>query len=320
MVTLVYSPDYDIHFFGLERLHPFDSRKYSRAMGELERRCGPRLESWIRTPEGPVTREQLLRVHLEEYLERLGSSPYLARVLELPFLAGLPASLIDQRVLAPMRLATAGTILAARQALLHGIAINMSGGYHHASTHQGEGFCVYSDLPIAVAELRATGELGPEDRVLVIDLDAHQGNGFERALGHDRTIFFLDVYNADIYPGDRAAARRIDFPAPLRPGTGDEEYLATLRRLLPEALDHIFPLKLALYNAGADVYRGAALGGLDIAAEGVFARDRYVFDTLSDEGIAWVMLLSGGYSRESYRLIARSVAYVLETWGADRVG
>jgi len=314
--ALIYSPEYDLHCYGLERMHPFDGRKYSRAVGLLKERFGPRLAGWLREPQAPASLDELLRVHTADYLERLGSPLYLARVLELPLVASLPTWMREQRLLTPMRLAVSGTILAAREALSGGMAVNLAGGYHHAGVAQGEGFCAYADISIAIATLREEGLLtGSPGEVLVLDLDAHQGNGIERVHADDPGVRILDVYNAEIYPGDRAAARRIDFPGPLRSGTGDEAYLATLQALLPRALEQSPEVRLVFYNAGTDVYEGDLLGRLALSAEGVFQRDRFVFDTLAQAGLPWAMVTSGGYGHESHRLIARSVGYALETWG-----
>jgi len=314
--VVVYSPAYDLHFFGLERLHPFDGRKYSRAMGLLrpQLRSSPAVQ--VRSPQAPVSADELLLVHTPDYLTRLQSPAYVARVLELPAAASLPGWLLDQRVLRPMRLATAGTILAAREALRSGMAVNLSGGYHHAGMSQGEGFCAYADISVAIAALRAGGDLHSTRReVLILDLDAHQGNGIERIHSDDPGVHILDIFNADIYPEDRAAARRIDFPGPLSSGTRDREYLRLLKTLLPQALEQTPEARLAFYNAGTDVYEGDRLGGLALSAKGVFERDRYVFEMLTEAAIPWVLVTSGGYSSESHRLIARSVMHVLERWG-----
>src|SRR5688572_12355031 len=116
-VRLVYTPEYDIRFMGLEKLHPFDSCKYSRAWAELEREYEGDLRSLLTgRPPAEITREDLLLVHTESYLESLKQPAVLARALEMPLVAGLPYSLVDRHVLRPMRLAAAGTVAAAREA------------------------------------------------------------------------------------------------------------------------------------------------------------------------------------------------------------
>src|SRR5687767_13217611 len=118
---LVYARQYNIGFFGLERLHPFDSRKFGRAWRMLRRELGSaHLKRVAARPPGPVSRDALLTVHADDYLRRLRGSRFVARVLEVPPLRYAPGWLADWRVLRPMRWATAGTILAASNAMRGG--------------------------------------------------------------------------------------------------------------------------------------------------------------------------------------------------------
>jgi histone deacetylase 11 len=220
-----------------------------------------------------------------------------------------------------MRRATAGTVLAAREALRSGgVVMNLSGGYHHASAGRGEGFCVYADVGVAVAVLRRDGLLGRTDRVVHVDLDAHQGNGVARVFADDPSVFLLDLYNRDIYPHDAEARRRVDCDLPVPSGYDDARYLATVTRELPRFLDALCgpgraKPHLAFYNAGTDVLSGDPLGRLDVSAAGIFERDRFVIGELSRHQVPTVILSSGGYTRASFQLLARTAAWVLETQG-----
>jgi histone deacetylase 11 len=314
---LVYSPEYDIRWLGLEKLHPFDSCKYSRTWNALLDRFGDVLQSATLSPTVPATVETLQTIHPPEYLQQLTRSRHVAQALELASLAWVPNSILDRQVLRPMRLATMGTVIAAKTALETGISINLSGGYHHASRDRGSGFCVYADIAIAIASLRQSGQITAADSIAIIDLDAHQGNGLARIFAGDRAVHILDMYNQDIYPQDRQAIDRIDCNLPLASGTRDAEYLDKLQQYLPSFLERIERPKIAFYNAGTDIYEEDPLGRLKILAEGVLARDRFVFETLVDAGIPAVMVLSGGYASESYKLVATSVGAVWETWGRN---
>jgi histone deacetylase 11 len=309
---LVYSPGYDIRWLGLEKLHPFDSCKYSRTWKVLCDRFGDGLQSATITPTAPAPVEMLQTIHTPEYLQQLTHSRHIAEALELASLAWVPSGILDRHVLQPMRLATMGTVIAAKAALEHGIAINLSGGYHHASRDRGSGFCVYSD--IAIASLRQSGQLTPTDSIAIIDLDAHQGNGLARIFDRDSSIHILDMYNRDIYPQDALAIARIDRNLPLASGTRSAEYLDKLQQHLPAFLQQIRP-KIAFYNAGTDIYEDDPLGRLKVSAQGILARDRFVLETLVTTGIPVVMVLSGGYTAESYQLVSRSVGEVWKTWG-----
>jgi histone deacetylase 11 len=316
MATVVYGRQYDIGLLGLERLHPFDTHKHSRAWKRLKTIFGKQLVAKTIHPTRPVRRDELLAVHSAAYLERLRDSGYLAAALEVPPIRFLPGRLIDLFVLRPMRWSTMGTVLASREAIRHGLAVSLSGGYHHAKPEGGEGFCIYSDIALAIHTLRGERALGDDDRVVYVDLDAHQGNGVCHFYQEDRRVFIFDMYNRDIYPTyDRVARQRIDCDLPLTSNCTESEYLTTLKRHLPGFLDSIGRsgrVGLAIYNAGSDVYAGDALGGLNVSAQGVLQRDRFVVDELRQRDLPVVMLPSGGYSRESYKLLADSVRALLE--------
>jgi histone deacetylase 11 len=316
MPRVIYSPRYNISLFGLERLHPFDSQKYGRAWQVLRQHFGESLmEMWVR-PLRPVSREELLLVHSPAYLSKLRDSGYVAKALEVSATRFLPVWMLDWRVLRPMRWGTAGTIQAARECLCHGLAINLSGGYHHAKPGLGEGFSIYADAAIAVGVLRKEGLLNSESRVAYIDLDAHQGNGVCHCFGQDKQVFIFDMYNSAIYPAyDSIARERIDCNLRLTSACRGEEYLRTLQKNLPGFLDSVGrePIGLAIYNAGTDVFAGDQLGGLNLSAADILQRDLFAVKQLRDRGIPTAMVLSGGYTRESYRLVADSVIRLLES-------
>jgi histone deacetylase 11 len=282
-MKLVYARRYNIGFFGLERLHPFDSRKYGRAWREVGRELRRlRNRAWIGVPD-QVSVTDLAAVHDPAYLKRLRNPQELAAALELPAVALLPGLAVQWAILQPMRRAVAGSLIAARAALTAGVAVNLSGGYHHARPDRGEGFCVFNDIAYLVHRLRADGQLGPDDRVAYIDLDAHQGNGVCHHFRSDRRVIMYDAFNRDIYPHDPAARERIDCPLPLPTGYAGAAYLRLLETSLPAFLDSIQRggrVGLAVYNAGTDVFEGDLLGGLKLSFADVLARDLYVIEQL----------------------------------------
>jgi histone deacetylase 11 len=318
MPRVIYSPRYNISLFGLERLHPFDSQKYGRAWQVLRKRFGKALDPmWVR-PSRPASREEILLVHSAAYLSKLRDTSYLATALEVPVARYVPAWILDWRILRAMRWATAGTIEAARESLKHGLAINLSGGFHHAKPGSGEGFCIYADAAIAIRVLRQEGQLGSDARIAYIDLDAHQGNGVCHCFEQDQQVYIFDMYNSQIYPAyDSAARDRVDCNLRLTSACEGEEYLRTLKNNLPGFLDSVGrePIGLALYNAGTDVFTGDPLGGLNLSAADILERDLFVVKQLRGRGIPTALVLSGGYTRESYRLVADSVIPLLETQG-----
>ena len=314
-MKVVYSRHYNISFFGAERLHPFDSRKYGRAARELRRRFGRSLGGRLMTVDRPASDADLLLGHHADYLAKLRNRETLAAALEVPLLTRAPSWLLRWRVVRPMRWAVRGTMIAAHAAMREGLAVNLSGGYHHAKPRNGEGFCLFNDIAVAVRALRRDGLLADDARVVYVDLDAHQGNGVCHEFMDDRQMFIFDMYNREIYPSYDVDARdRTDCDLGVRGGTSGRDYLAKLRDRLPGFLDSLSkskPISLAIYNAGTDVLAGDPLGGLDLSAADVLRRDLSVIGELQSRGIPTVMLPSGGYTAASYRLIAATVGELL---------
>ena len=315
MPRIVYSRNYNIGFYGLERLHPFDSRKYGRAWRLLRRRFGAKISRLHVRPRRAASGEEISLVHSNDYLSRLRNPKYVASALEIPQIQRLPSWAIDWHVLRPMRWATRGSILAAINALEHGFAVNLSGGYHHAKPNHGEGFSIYADIGIAVASLRAQKSIANDSRIAYIDTDAHQGNGVCHTFMSDSRVFIFDIFNSHIYPiFDVNARKRVDCDVGVTSSITDSEYMAELQHRLPGFLDSVgrSPISLAIYNAGTDVFAGDPLGGMNISATTIYKRDLFVVRELRKRGIPTMMVLSGGYTKQSYQLVADSVIGLIE--------
>ncbi len=309
MVPLVYTPRYDITACGLERLHPFDSIKYRRIRDELIRQ-GLRKAGDFVTPD-LCAHADLLRVHTPAYLRSLRDRRVLARILEVPLVRFLPAWLITWRVLRPMRRATAGTLLACRLALQHGLAINLGGGYHHAGPDAGGGFCVYADVPLALKTLHDEGRIRT---ALVIDTDAHQGNGTADALRPWPWAAILDFYEHRIFPWPKVEE---DVGVPLPAGMGGAEYLELLSEAVPAMLDRVRP-DLVVYNAGSDVLWSDPLAHLFLTAEELAERDLYVVTQARERGVPLAMVLSGGYGPLSWRAHAGAIEGIVARFDSVR--
>lgn len=307
MVPIVYHSRYNITAFGLERRHPFDGQKYRRIHDALIAR-GLRRPGDFDRPR-PVRRPELLKVHTPGYLRSLRRRPVLGRILEVPIVAALPRWLIEWRILGPMRYATGGTVLAARLALERGLAINLGGGYHHAGPDWGGGFCVYSDAALAAAILHAEGRAA---RVLMVDLDAHQGNGTAAAFASRDWASIFDVYEDDLFPSRKEPE---DYPVPIPAGWTGVEYLDLVREFLPEALDAVRP-DLVLYNAGSDPFTDDPLTRLCLSANDLADRDLLVVDMIRSRAIPVAMVLSGGYSADSWKIHADAIEGILTRFDA----
>lgn len=223
--------------------------------------------------------EEIGRVHANAYVARVRAGELSRReVLAL----GLPWS--EELVVRSTR-STGATIAAAEAALEDGVAMNLGGGTHHAFAESGRGFCVFNDVVVA---RRAV----PVRRVLVVDLDVHQGDGTHSLLLEDVDAFTFSVNGFRNYPFRRVPG---DLELDLPDGTRDDRYLDGVARLLPQALARSRP-ELCFYLAGADPYEGDRLGRLALSKEGLAARDALVRDTLRVAGVPVCVTLAGGYA------------------------
>lgn len=303
-VPVVYSENYNITFLGLQKLHPFDSEKWRR-VHEILKEAGF-LCSGKRLSVEPLEAksEDLLVVHPQKYLDQLRWSSYVARVTEIFPVAVLPNFLVQKNVLSPLRYQTGGSILAGKLAVDHGWSINIGGGFHHCCAVAGGGFCAYADITLTIKFL--FNRVSSCSKAMIVDLDAHQGNGHERDFAGDRQVYIMDVYNAFIYPNDQQAKRSISRKVELDHHTDDETYLSKVKTHLEGALNEFHP-DILIYNAGTDVLKGDPLGNLDITPQGVIERDEIVWSQARKRKIPIVMLTSGGYQKFTARVIAESI-------------
>lgn len=236
---IIYHPRYNISLCGLEKFHPFDTYKYAHIVQYLKDR-GVITDGDLLRPK-QASQQDLRSVHSCGYLCCLCCPCRFAKLTEVPAACLCCWCCYDPMVLAPMRFATGGTLLGGRIALDTGWAINLSGGYHHASGTHGGGFCIYADISIVIRTLLNEKKI---HKALIIDLDAHQGNGPERDFLGDPNIHIFDLYNGSIYPKDRYAKQAIKTRVELQSGTRDKRYLDILRTTLPEVFAEVIPSEL----------------------------------------------------------------------------
>jgi acetoin utilization deacetylase AcuC-like enzyme len=273
-----YHPGYQVT---LSPGHPFPMSKYpllqAQLLAEGVLKAGDLLEPV------PLDRETLDLVHTPEYLNKLESSGLSAteqRRLGLPW---------SESLWLRSRLASGGTLLAARAALTGGLAGNLAGGTHHAFADHGEGFCVLNDVAVAVAKLRVEGAI---ERAAIIDLDVHQGNGTAAIFEGTEEVFTFSMHGERNYP---TAKMRSDLDVALKDGVGDVEYLDSLQRHLPTVLEKA-GADIAFYLAGVDVAAGDRYGRLKLSEEGIRARDLAVIESVRGRGVPLVIVLGGGYA------------------------
>lgn len=310
---LIYSPEYDLMSKGIGGFHPFDGKKYSRAWKEIKLPEATDLESiWIK-PEQPISDEALLSVHSSEYIQSLKKSSAISNIIEMPFTRFIPNSILQSQLIKPMRYASEGTRLATRHALEGAMVMNVGGGYHHAYASHGEGFCVFADAAAAINDARSHGLLGVTDKVVMIDLDAHRGNGFESVFKDESSVDIFDMYNFQVYPGmHEGDVDDYPFMIPLKNRVNDDIYLSVLKEELPKFMEANNKARLAFYNAGSDIIAGDSLGNLNVSFDGVVERDRFVIEMLRSMDIPTVVMTSGGYTKESYKLVSSLASMVIK--------
>lgn len=258
--------------------HRFPMAKYARLAERVERLAGP----LVRIPEA-ATDLELGRVHDAGYVDAVSRGALDERAQRR---IGFPwsAAMVERS-----RRSAGATLAACRSALDGGLGINLAGGTHHAHRAHGEGFCVFNDAAVAARAMRAEGRAA---RVLVVDLDVHQGDGTAAIFAGDPDVTTLSIHGRQNFPF-RKWASAIDVE--LDDGTGDDAYLATLSTVLPRAIDRARP-DLAIYLAGADPFRGDRLGRLALSKAGLADRDRAVLDRLAALGIPVAIAMAGGYA------------------------
>lgn len=292
-VRFVYDPRYEASLSGV----PMDPLRADRILAFL---CAERLirRDEIETPR-PVAIRNLLLVHTSEYLERLQRPATLTSVLGLP--VGdeeLDATLELQRLM------VGGTIQATRIALAtRHVAFHLGGGFHHALPDRGMGFCVFNDVAVTIARLRARGFAR---RILVVDLDLHDGNGTRAIFADDPSVHTFSIHNQSWGEGGAREATTI----PLGTAIGDEPFLAVLTHELTRVAERFRPA-LVIYLAGCDGAADDGIGDWKLSAEGIFARDRFVTGIAERAGAPMAVVLAGGYGDGAWRYSARFAAWLL---------
>jgi acetoin utilization deacetylase AcuC-like enzyme len=232
----------------------------------------------------PVTRVALERVHDRAYVDRVFEgrlTPDEVRKIGFPW----SPSLVERS-----RRSVGGTVSAAATALEEGIAANLAGGTHHAFSDRGTGFCVFNDVAVATRAMQAERHA---ERVAVIDVDVHQGDGTAALFSRDPTVFTLSIHGANNFPFHK---KRSDLDIGLPDGAGDDQYLSAVEGGLREALS-IRP-DLTFFVAGADPFEGARLGRLSVSKAGIAERDELVLNRCSAAGTCVVIVMSGGYASD----------------------
>ena len=182
-----------------------------------------------------------------------------------------------------------GTIKGCQFALAHGIAMNIAGGTHHAYSNRGEAFCMLNDQAIGARYLL---KAGLAKKILIVDLDVHQGNGTAEIFRDDSAVFTFSMHGRGNYPFKK---EKSDLDIPLEKGTDDDAYLSILKETLPKLIEQFEP-DFIFYLCGVDVLKSDKLGTLGLSLEGCAQRDRFVLKTCKNNSVPVQCSMGGGYS------------------------
>lgn len=278
MLQVAFAP---IYKYELPEGHRFPMLKYELLQEQLVYE-GTLTESHFFHP-AMMTEETLLLTHTAEYWEKLLAQNLSAKEIRA---IGFPMS---PRLVERGRYIAQGTIDCALFARQFGVAMNIAGGTHHAYADHGEGFCIFNDIAVATNYL-LHHQLAK--RILVIDLDVHQGNGTAHIFRQESRVFTFSMHGEKNYPTRK---EKSDLDIGLADKTADTLYLDTLYRNLPLLFDTFQPDQV-FYLSGVDILETDKLGRLSVSLEGCRERDRFVLQTCRSYGVPVTISMGGGYS------------------------
>lgn len=285
MIPLVFHPIYSQ--LVLPQKHRFPIEKYQGIHDQLVA-LGRSEADFIRPNQ--IAIEALKTVHQSGYVDNFINGKLSNKEIRR---IGMPWS--EQFVKRTLT-AVGGTVLTGQLAIEHGLALNLTGGYHHAFSEFGSGFCVFNDIVLSAKEMLKHNGI---DRVLAFDCDVHQGDGTAQLCANDDSIYTVSLHCEKNFPA-RKQDSNIDFP--LAKGMSDDEYLHTVECALTLAFNCAVP-DAVIYDAGVDIHECDDLGNLQISTEGVFQRDKLVFDMCKSKGVPVAAVIGGGYQRNIADLV-----------------
>ncbi|MFP4008955.1 MAG: histone deacetylase [Spirulinaceae cyanobacterium] len=286
-LPIIYHPDY---VTPLPDNHRFPMPKF-KLLHDLLIADGVIQPEQVKQPEKPP-REWLELVHTPEYVRAYCEGTLDAKAQRR---IGLPWS---PALVTRTCTAVGGTILAAKLALSVGMACNTAGGTHHAFPDYGSGFCIFNDLAIAS---RLLLHLGWVKKILIVDLDVHQGDGTAFIFQDDSRVFTFSMHCEANFPGKK---QRSDWDVPLPIDLDDDGYLQILAQHLPQLFDRVQP-DLVLYDAGVDTHVSDSLGKLAMSDYGLYRRERMVLSSCAAAGYPVACAIGGGYNKDMQGLVYR---------------
>ena len=233
--------------------------------------------------------ETLKRAHSENYIRNVKN-----KTLDESIIKKIGFPLVDSVVQRSL-VATGGTVLASKLAINNGVACNTAGGSHHANFEGGAGYCVFNDVAVAAQYLLDRGLAG---RILIVDLDVHQGNGSADIFKNNKNVFTFSMHSKTNYPAKKSIS---DLDVELEDNMEDDQYIKLLKFYLNQLNDENFDY--VFYIAGVDIHHNDRLGKLKISDEGIRERDEIVTENFFSKGIPLCGVLGGGYNKDFNKLV-----------------
>ena len=265
--------------------HKFPIQKFGELANYL---INKKIVKEFHTPY-PCSIETLKGAHSESYINHIKN-----KTLDQNLIKKIGFPLVDSVVQRSL-VATGGTVLASKLAIKYGLACNTAGGSHHANFDGGAGYCVFNDVAVAAQYLLNRGLAG---RILIVDLDVHQGNGNSDIFKDDHKVFTFSMHSKSNYPAKKSTS---DLDVELDDNMEDSEYIKILNfylnQLNQENFDYVF------YIAGVDIHLNDRLGKLKISDKGIRERDEIVTKNFFSKGIPLCGVLGGGYNKDFNKLV-----------------
>ena len=237
----------------------------------------------------PCSDETLKRAHSINYIKQIKN-----KTLDINAIKKIGFPLVDSVVQRSL-VATGGTVLASKLAINYGLACNTAGGSHHANFDGGAGYCVFNDVAVAAHYLLDRGLAG---RILILDLDVHQGNGNSDIFKENKNVFTFSMHSKTNYPSKKSIS---DLDVELSDNMEDYDYLKVLKYYLAQLNEENFDF--VFYIAGVDIHFNDRLGKLKISDEGIRTRDEIVTKNFFSKGVPLCGVLGGGYNKDFNKLV-----------------
>ena len=278
MLKIAYNQNY---IYPLEENHRFPMIKYELIPEQLIRENTCSSENFFSPTK--IDSKIVLKTHQREYFERFTSLKLSKKEIRE---IGFPLS--QQLVERELQIAE-GTIKGVKYSIKNGISMNIAGGTHHAFYDRGEAFCMLNDQAIATNYIIQEGLF---KKILIIDLDVHQGNGTASLFNSNPNVYTLSFHGKKNYPFRK---EKSDLDMEFDDNTNDDEYLKVLRETIPKVIDQFEP-EFIFYLSGVDVLENDKLGRLSLSIDGCKERDRFILEICKNNSIPVQVSMGGGYS------------------------